>query len=57
MSGTALPAPTRRGTRMGDVLACQLRVIGALLLRELGTRFGRDNETCARIALDGGSWL
>ncbi|WP_052214554.1 ABC transporter permease [Belnapia sp. F-4-1] len=43
MSGAALPAPARRGTRMGDALACQLRVIGALLLRELNTRFGRDN--------------
>jgi len=35
-------APARYG-RIGDGLRIQLRVIGALTLRELGTRFGRDN--------------
>ena len=39
------PAPTVRPSRGGSLagLRVQLRVIAALTLRELGTRFGRDN--------------
>ena len=43
MSGAVLPARPHRRNSLGSVVACQRRVIGALLLRELGTRFGRDN--------------
>jgi len=39
LSGTALP---RRSTFM-QALAVQLRVIGALIMRELHTRYGREN--------------
>ena len=34
---------TRTGAALLPALRVQLRVVGALTLRELGTRFGRDN--------------
>lgn len=48
MSGTFQQDARRRGLPprrdgLGDACGRQFRVIGALLLRELGTRFGRDN--------------
>lgn len=36
-------APPRRGSSFLDALSTQMRVVGALLMRELHTRYGRDN--------------
>ena len=59
--GAAAPAGKRRGTAVSETLgpqaslwSCfriQMRVIGALTLREMGTRFGRDN-----LGYSGCSW-
>jgi capsular polysaccharide transport system permease protein len=41
MSELSMPAPRRLS--LGECLAVQARVIGAVIMRELHTRYGRDN--------------